>query len=92
MARRGKRRGGGGGFGRATRGILPISGMIGAGLLGMGAAATTKRFVGAPAGTLTGALVGFLVGGLGGAVGGWVHDNLGNIGAQSAGGNGSLAG
>jgi len=82
MARRSKRSGGFGG----GRKLLPVGGMLGAALLGLGAAAVTKRFVGAPLGTFTGAAAGFAVGGLGGALGGWLHDNIGNTGGSSAGG------
>lgn len=81
MARRGRgRRSFGGGGGMMSRGIMPVGGIIGAALLGLGAAAVAKRFVGAPFGQFTGAASGFAVGGLGGALGGYVHDNIGNIG------------
>jgi len=57
--------------------------------VGMGAAAATKRFVGAPLGSFTGAAAGaatsFLLRGnlLGGVAGGFIHDNIGNIGGAS---------
>ena len=86
MGRRGYRRsrGGGGSFG--GKGILRVGGFLGAAILGIGAAAVAKRFVGAPLGTFTGAATGFLVGGVPGAVGGWVHDNIGNIGGPASAG------
>jgi hypothetical protein len=86
MARRkmGRRSGGFGGM--ASKGILPVGGFIGAALLGLGAAAVAKRFIGAPLGGFTGAGAGFLIGGLPGAVGGYVHDNIGNVGGPSSGG------
>jgi hypothetical protein len=78
--RRGKRSSGGFGGGKK---LLPVGGMLGAALLGLGAAAVAKRFLGAPLGQFTGAAAGFLVGGLGGAAGGYVHDNIGNVGGAS---------
>jgi len=80
MARRKSGRRSSGGFGKA---ILPVGGFIGAALVGLGAAAVAKRFLGAPLGQFTGAAGGFLVGGLPGAVGGYVHDNIGNVGGSS---------
>jgi len=62
--------------------------MLGAAVLGVGAAALAKRFVGAPLGNFTGAALGFAVGGLGGALGGYVHDNIGNIGGAGSSGYG----
>ena len=77
-----------GGFGGLTssKGIIPVGGFIAAGLLGLGAAAVAKRFIGSPLGGFTGAAAGFLVGGLPGAAGGYVHDNIGNVGGASSGG------
>lgn len=80
--RRSSRRSSGGGFGRA---MFPVGGMLGSALLGLGAAAVAKRFIGAPLGGFTGAAAGFAVGGLGGAVGGYVHDNIGNVNNTNAG-------
>jgi len=86
MARRSRKRSGGsiGGM----RAIFPVGGIVGSALLGLGAAAVAKRFIGAPLGSFTGAATGFAVGGIGGALGGWVHDNIGNVGgaASSSGG------
>lgn len=65
------------------RGLLPVGGFVGAALLGLGAAAVAKRFIGAPIGGFTGAAAGFLVGGLPAAIGGYVHDNIGNIGGAT---------
>jgi len=84
MARRSRR--GSGSFGGKT--LLPTGGMLGKALLGMGAAAVAKRFLGAPLGAFTGAAVGYAVGGIGGAAGGYVHDNIGNVGGQSSQGAG----
>ena len=69
-----------------SRGVLPVGGMIGMALLGLGAAAVAKRFVGQPLGQYTGAAAGFAVGGLGGALGGYVHDNIGNVGTPASSG------
>lgn len=81
--RRGKSRGIGSG-GK----LLPVGGILGAALLGVGAAAIAKRFLGAPLGNFTGAALGFAVGGIGGAAGGYLHDNIGNIGGASSTGTG----
>ena len=81
MARRGRKRGGG--FGKK---LLPIGGMLGAAILGVGAAALAKRFIGAPLGAFTGAALGFAVGGIGGAAGGYLHDNIGNVGGVGSSG------
>lgn len=84
---RGRRRGGSRG-GMMSKGILPVGGFIGAALLGLGASAVAKRFIGSPLGGFTGAAAGFAVGGLPGALGGYVHDNIGNVmpGGQVQGG------
>ena len=66
------------------RGILPVGGMVGGALIGLGAAAVAKRFIGAPLGGFTGAAGGFLVAGLPGAVGGYIHDNIGNVGGAGS--------
>lgn len=79
-----------GGFGMGSKGILPVGGLLGSALLGLGAAAVAKRFIGAPLGSMTGPAAGFLVGGLGGAAGGFVHDNIGNVGGAT-GSNGGAA-
>jgi hypothetical protein len=80
MARRRRSRGGG-------RGGLPTfgGGMIGSVLMGLGAAAVAKRFIGAPLGTYTGAAAGALASPnkLGGILGGWLHDNIGNVGGAT---------
>jgi hypothetical protein len=73
-----------------SRGIMPVGGFIGSALVGLGAAAVAKRFVGAPLGGFTGAAAGFLVGGLGGAAGGFVHDNIGNVGGASISSSGGV--
>jgi hypothetical protein len=88
MARKSGRRSSGG-YGKK---ILPVGGFIGAALLGLGAAAVAKRFVGAPLGQFTGAAGGFLIGGLPGAVGGYLHDNIGNVGGAAGSGGGQLYG
>ena len=80
--RRGKSSGGG----MLSRGIMPVGGLLGAAILGVGAAALAKRFIGAPLGGFTGAALGFTVGGVGGAAGGWLHDNIGNLGGGATGG------
>jgi hypothetical protein len=54
--------------------------MLGAVVMGVGAAALAKRFIGAPLGNFTGAALGFAVGNVGGGLGGYLHDNLGNVG------------
>lgn len=83
MARRHSRRASSGGFG-GGKSLVNTGGFIGSALKGMGAAALTKRFVGAPLGTFTGAAAGYLLGGgIAGAVGGYVHDNIGNVGGGS---------
>jgi hypothetical protein len=81
MARRGRRgRSRSGSFGGMGRGDF-----IGSALEGMGTAALTKRFIGAPLGNLTGAGAGAAYGFIrkrniiATAVGGWMHDNIGNI-------------
>jgi len=73
-----------GGFGIPTMG----KGLVGSLLMGMGAAAVAKRFVGAPLGSFTGAAAGGLAAPnkLAGAAGGWLHDNLGNVGGSSSSG------
>lgn len=80
MARRkSSRRSSGGGMGGMGRGLFPVGGVLGAAMIGIGAAAVAKRFIGAPLGGLTGAAAGFVVGGPAGAAGGYVHDNIGNV-------------
>jgi len=86
MAKRSKKSFSSGGFG--TKAIFPLSGILGGAVLGLGAAALAKRFIGAPLGNFTGAASGFAVGGIGGAIGGYIHDNIGNVGGAS---NGNLA-
>lgn len=85
MAKRG-RRSRSGGFGARSGGMLKVGGFIGAALLGLGAAAVAKRFIGSPLGSFTGAAAGFLLGGIPGAAGGYVHDNIGNVGGSSGSG------
>lgn len=57
---------------------------------GMGAAAASKRFIGAPLGSFTGAASGGALAMLkhqnilGSIVGGYVHDNIGNVGGAGA--------
>jgi len=70
-----------------SKGIIPVGGLLGSALLGLGAAAVAKRFIGAPLGGMTGAAAGFAVGGIGGAAGGFIHDTIGNVGG-STGSNG----
>ena len=65
--------------------LFPVGGLLGAAILGVGAAALAKRFIGAPLGSFTGAALGFAVGGIGGAAGGYLHDTIGNVGGASGG-------
>lgn len=77
---------------RARGGFGGGSDMIDAGLAGMGAAALTKRFIGAPLGGFSGAAAGAAYAYikhknlLGAALGGYVHDNIGNVGGASSSG------
>jgi hypothetical protein len=75
-----------GGFGGMGKAIFPVGGFIGGAILGLGAAALAKRFIGAPLGDVTGAVAGFAIGGLPGAAGGYIHDNIGNVGGAKSGG------
>lgn len=78
-----------GGFKRAMGGS-PGS-FITSVLMGMGAAAVAKRFIGAPLGGFTGAAAGagtsmvFKGNMIGAAAGGWLHDNIGNVGGATGG-------
>jgi len=79
-----------GGFARRA-GIGSPGGFITSVLMGMGAAAVAKRFIGAPLGGFTGAAAGagtsmvFKGNMIGAAAGGWLHDNIGNIGGSTGG-------
>lgn len=85
MAKKKKSGGGTSGLGGLGKPMFHLSGIVAAGVSGMGVAALAKRFLGAPLGQYTGAALGFAVGGLGGAAGGYLHDNLGNQGTSSGG-------
>lgn len=83
MVRKGRRhRGDGGGGIGGIRAPFHPGGLLGAAILGFGAAAVAKRFAPGLLGGWTGAAAGFAMAGLPGAVAGWFHDGTSIGGAQ----------
>ena len=65
---------------------MPVGGIIGAALIGAGAAELQRRFLPQMI-PYQGPAAGFVVGGVGGAVGAFVSEMLGGNGVQIGGGN-----
>ncbi len=69
-----------------TRGLMPVGGIIGAALIGAGAAQLQRRFLPQMI-PYQGPAAGFVVGGVGGAAGAFIAEMLGGSGVQQIGGN-----